>query len=96
MDSGADANFMDIQLARKCGLHLIPLEESLKATSLDGKPLWQVTHRSTPTSIKFADGYSVKLAFYEYTSQFQPMILRYPRLKTHNPHFSWSTGEVIE
>lgn len=48
LDSGADASFMDAQYANDLGVTTVPLEQQLKASSLDGRPLWYITHLTTP------------------------------------------------
>uniref|UniRef100_A0AAV2KQN4 Uncharacterized protein n=1 Tax=Knipowitschia caucasica TaxID=637954 RepID=A0AAV2KQN4_KNICA len=47
VDSGADANLMDIDLAKGLGLEFVPLATPLVATALDGRLLWRVTHLTT-------------------------------------------------
>lgn len=53
IDSGADASFMDKGLAWEFGLGSVPLERLVWATSLDGRPLWYISHRTTPVRVTF-------------------------------------------
>lgn len=63
IDSGAHTNFVDKGLVREFGLGLVPLERPLHVTSLDGRPLWQITHRITLVSIVFSNGHPEFLTF---------------------------------
>lgn len=53
LESGADANFIDSQLAEELGLEFVLLESRLRATSLDGRALWYVTQHTTPVRVVF-------------------------------------------
>lgn len=63
MDSGSDGNFMDSSLARTLGLDSIPLPKRLKATSLDGSPLWEVSHQTTPLTMSFGKNHDEEILF---------------------------------
>lgn len=80
VDSGADANFMDINIARKFGLKSVPLQGQFRATSLDGSLLWEVTHQPTPITMHLNSNHCEEIIF-EYNSPVQLVILGYPLLK---------------
>lgn len=46
VDSGADANFMDSDVAKSLGLKFVPLSTRFKATSLDGTFLWALVQQT--------------------------------------------------
>uniref|UniRef100_A0A8D0CYT6 Gypsy retrotransposon integrase-like protein 1 n=1 Tax=Sander lucioperca TaxID=283035 RepID=A0A8D0CYT6_SANLU len=95
VDSGADVSLMDISLARELGLCSIPLPVPLRATALDGRFLWQVTHQTSPVILSFPDHHSETLSFLLVNSSLPPVILGFPWLSEHNPHIDWTLGGVI-
>lgn len=94
IDSGADANFMDSGLARRLGLSSTKMCTDLKATSLDGRTLWHVSHQTSPVQVTFPDSHVEEMSFFEVTSLIQPLILGYPWLRLNNPSIDWSTGNI--
>uniref|UniRef100_A0A8C9ZTG8 Gypsy retrotransposon integrase-like protein 1 n=1 Tax=Sander lucioperca TaxID=283035 RepID=A0A8C9ZTG8_SANLU len=92
VDSGADVSLMDISLARELGLCSIPLPVPLRATALDGRFLWQVTHQTSPVILSFPDHHSETLSFLLVNSSLPPVILGFPWLSEHNPHIDWTLG----
>lgn len=95
IDSGADANFMDQQLAERLSPDFVQLERSLKAISLDGAPLWYVRHWTTPVKVPYSDGHFEFFTFLVCSTKTQPLVLGYPWIKQHNPMINWNTGEII-
>ncbi|XP_062414642.1 uncharacterized protein LOC134107167 [Pungitius pungitius] len=55
IDSGADANLLDQDLAFKMGIEQIALERPIRATALDGRLLCRVTHQTTPLRLEMSD-----------------------------------------
>lgn len=53
--SGADTNLIDMCLAKKFGLGVIPFDKPLKATFLDGRLLWYIAHSTIPVKMTFSD-----------------------------------------
>lgn len=53
---------MDTSLTRDLGLDAAQLPEPLKATALDGKLLWRVTHHTTLIEIPFPDNHKETLS----------------------------------
>lgn len=82
--SGSDSNFIDSDLAMK---------EKLKATSLNGRVLWQVSHQIFPfrwcfTVIMWRSNFRVCI------SACLSKSLWYPWLSLHNPQIDWRAGEL--
>ncbi len=56
-DSGADANFIDKDLASKLNLLFFRLDSPMSATALDGLLMYLVTHR-IPATLTFPDAHT--------------------------------------
>lgn len=94
-DSGADANFMDMRLAKRLNLSSVCLDFPLSATALDGRLMYVVTHCTSPVTLTFSDAYSEKISFILYNVQQHPLVLGYPWLILYGPHVDWVTGKVL-
>ena len=95
IDSGADENFLDINLAHQANLELELLETPLVANALDGRLLANVTHRTVPLTLMLSGNHKEQLSFHIISSPHSPLILGYPWLQRHNPHFDWARGNVL-
>lgn len=51
MDSSADANKIDEELAGQLDINMLPLPKSLPARALDGHLLGTVTHQTVPVNL---------------------------------------------
>ena len=96
IDSGADANLLDMLLASQLEIGRKLLERLIHATALDGHLLCRVTHRSAPLQMSMSGNHTETLAFHLIYSPQQPIILGYPWLRRHNPHIDWSTGTILQ
>ena len=94
VDSGADVSLMAISLARELRLRSIPIPVPLSATALDGRFLWQVTHRTSPVTLSFPDHHTETMTFFLVNSSLPPVILGFPWLREHNPLIDWTMGVV--
>lgn len=94
VDSGADESFMDIGLAERLGLDLVPLQEPLEVNALDGRLLCKITQRTSPLQLLMAENHTEEIVFHIFSSPVQPLILCLPWLVKHNPNKNWATGEV--
>ena len=95
IDSGADENFMDAQLARSATLPLVALECPLAVSALDGHNLGPITHRSIPLSMTISGNHVERIRFYILRTPHSPLILGRPRLELHIPHVSYSEGRIL-
>uniref|UniRef100_A0A4W6DG68 DUF4939 domain-containing protein n=1 Tax=Lates calcarifer TaxID=8187 RepID=A0A4W6DG68_LATCA len=95
IDSGADANFMDYELAKRLRISPVSLDEPLEASALDGRHLFQVIHHTPEISLSFGNVHSEKLSFHLVNAPHHPLLLGLPWLKTHNPHIDWSSGQIL-
>lgn len=83
VDSGVNACFMDSTLARMLGLTSTPLPDQLRATSLDGSFLWEVSHQTSPITMLTGDSHVEEITSFEYSSP------SHSWLRLHNPHIDW-------
>lgn len=92
VDSGADENFLDRELAKQ--LQLIPelLPVPREANALDGRLLCHVTHRTPALSLTISGNHAEMLSFLLIDSPQVPLVLGLP---WHNPHIDWSTGLIL-
>ena len=95
IDSGADESLMDEGLAKRLGLAIKKLERPVKATSLNGKELFTITHATKPVSLHIGE-HKELLTCYVYRSDTRILVLGYPCLVKHHPHIDWATGRVTE
>lgn len=62
IDSGADKNFIDWNLAKKLKLTVFPLPFPLAASALDGRFSYWVSHRTQPVHIIMVNGLTTELS----------------------------------
>lgn len=96
IDSGAEANIMDIELARQLGLETQRLPSPVPARALDGHLLGTVTSITAPISMTLSGNHHEEIRFHLLHSPDQPLLLGYPWLRRHNPHLDWTTGTIFE
>lgn len=87
-------NVTDAKFTGQLGLRSIPLPSCLKATSLDGSFLWEVSHQTALVIMIISDDHYEEMSFYEYSSLTQPVILGYPWLRLHNPSIDWISSAI--
>ncbi|XP_046707928.1 uncharacterized protein LOC124387560 [Silurus meridionalis] len=96
VDSGADAEFMDLDLARQLSLEAEPLPETLQVRALDGHPLDKATYRTKPLLVTIRERHWEWLTFLVISSPHAPVMLGFPWLRKHNPRPDWSSGRVLD
>ena len=95
VDSGADENFLDRELAKQLQLIPEPLPVPREANALDGRLLCHVTHRTPALSLTISGNHAEMISFLLIDSPQVPLVLGLPWLKRHNPHIDWSTGLIL-
>lgn len=96
IDSGAEENFLDQQVAEQANIVLEPLKKPLTALALNGKPLARVTHVTEPISLVLSGNHQEKVQFFVISAPITPLILGHPWLVKHNPIIDWSGGQISE
>lgn len=94
VDSEADANFMDYDLASKLNLPFLPLSKPVDASALDGRLLCKITQHTPSVKLTFPESHTEELCFHLYQAPLHLLILGHPWIVDHNPHIDWSTGKV--
>ena len=87
---------MDSELAQQLGIGRHHLSTPVPARALNGHPLGTVTHVSAPVTMQLSGNHQEDIQFHLLRSPGQPLILGYPWLRQHNPHFDWETGVIRE
>ena len=96
VDSGAEANIMDTELARRLGVNRHQLTPPIPARALDGHRLGTVTHITAPVTMLLSGNHQESIQFHLLQSPGQPLILGHPWLRQHNPQLDWETGTIRE
>ena len=94
VDSGAEGNFLDQQVAVQMGISLLPLEQPQTALAVDGRLLARVTHRSEPLTLTLSGNHRETIQPYIISAPSTPLILGHPWLVKHNPDIDWAKGRV--
>uniref|UniRef100_A0A3B1JS24 CCHC-type domain-containing protein n=1 Tax=Astyanax mexicanus TaxID=7994 RepID=A0A3B1JS24_ASTMX len=97
IDSGAEGNFINEQLARQLLIPLECLENPMKLSAVDGTPVGQgaVSHITTPVQLNVSALHSEEIRFFVMKDTNYQIILGLPWLKRHNPLISWLNCEII-
>lgn len=95
IDSGSDANLMNLSLVRSLGLSQLRLQRPLEVTAVDGNPLGRITHRTQSVKVTFPDGHTESISFHVFPAMSHLAILGHPWLTRHNPNFDWVKGQVL-
>ena len=96
IDSGADADLLDITFASQLGVGRELLGTPIHATALDGRLLCRVTHQTSPLQMNMSGNHHETLSFHLIHAPHQPVILGYPWLRRHNPHIDWASGTIMQ
>ena len=96
VDSGAEANLMDTELARRLGIKSLPLSTPIPVRALDGHRLGSIASVTSPISMTISGNHQETIRFHLLHSPSQPLILGSPWLRLHNPHLDWASGTVKE
>lgn len=94
IDSGAEENFLDQQVADQAGIKLEALDSPVTTLALDGRLLAQVTHRSEPVTLILSGNHREVIHFNILSAPTTPLILGHPWLVKHNPIINWKEGRV--
>ena len=94
LDSGANATFIDVLVAKRLGLPLTPLDAPIRVFNVDGShnSAGDVTH--TTTILMEYLGHREELTAEVTNLGKNSLILGYTWLKKHNPTINWQTGMI--
>lgn len=90
IDSGASADFFDIDLALEQRLALIPLDFPLQVQTIDGRPLvaGDVAYQTPPMRMD-VDRHTETLSFHVTKLSGHPVVLGMSWLAKHDPAVAW-------
>lgn len=94
IDSGAEDNLLDMDLAQQLGCAIKELENPIPALVLNGEEFTKITRKSSPVTLTVSGNHTKELSFHLLSSPQRPVVLAHPRLKLHNPHIDWLAGKI--
>lgn len=89
IDSGAEQNFIDSELAHRLQLEQEPLPHTLHFTALSGQRLPDITHVTEPVILTLSGNHSEEICFFVFKATRTPLILGHPWLRQHNRSINW-------
>ncbi|KAK3528609.1 hypothetical protein QTP70_005351 [Hemibagrus guttatus] len=97
IDSGAAVNLIDRGLVEELGIPIFPCIPALRITTIDSQPIGEGYLKHQTELLEFQVGlfHYEQLVFYVTSSPANPVILRFPWLRRHDPHISWQSGELV-
>ncbi|KAF7690920.1 hypothetical protein HF521_011217, partial [Silurus meridionalis] len=96
VDSGADAEFIDLKLAQQLLVPMEPLPIALLIRALDGSLLGRATHCTKPLLMSVGELHQEWLSFLVIISPQDPIILGFPWLQKHNPPVDWLKWRILD
>ncbi|KAI4880514.1 hypothetical protein NFI96_007308 [Prochilodus magdalenae] len=97
IDSGAEGNFMNIQVVKLLQVPVSSLKRPLRLSAVDGDPVGPgyVTSITSPVTMDISALHSEKLPFFVLETAEYAVILGLSWLKLHDPSISWSNRDII-
>ncbi len=95
IDSGAEGNFLDSDLADRLRLPVIALSQPIAVHALNGLSLPSITHSTGPLRLVTSGNHIETIQFLLTDTPATPVVLGHPWLVLHNPHFNWSQSSVL-
>ncbi len=95
IDSGAEGNFLDSDLAYRLRLPVIALSQPIAVHALNGLSLPSITHSTGPLRLVTSGNHIKTIQFLLTDTPVTPVVLGHPWLVLHNPHFNWSQSSIL-
>uniref|UniRef100_A0A8C1LRZ5 Gypsy retrotransposon integrase-like protein 1 n=1 Tax=Cyprinus carpio TaxID=7962 RepID=A0A8C1LRZ5_CYPCA len=95
IDSGAEGDFMDNELAARLGVPSVPLAEPISARTLCGTHLTRITHSTRFITLTLSGNHAEEIRFLLIHSPSTPLVLGHTWLVKHNPHIDWTLNSVL-
>lgn len=94
VDSGAEQNLIDTEVAKSLNLPLTQLEPPIPASALNNEVFAMITHQTAPVKLVTSGNHQENITLFTTSSLDAPVILGFPWLQKHNPHIDW-TGKRV-
>uniref|UniRef100_A0A9J7X6B8 Retrotransposon gag domain-containing protein n=1 Tax=Cyprinus carpio carpio TaxID=630221 RepID=A0A9J7X6B8_CYPCA len=94
LDSGAEGNFMDTNLAQHLKLPITPLSHQITVNALNGQVLPCITHTTGPITLLTSGNHTENIPFLLMDSPVAPIVLGHPWLVKHNPRVDWGSNTI--
>ena len=95
IDSGADESFICTATARQLNISVLPLEQPLLTSAINGRSLMRITHVTEPIGVRISGNHSEHLSFHVMDDLHVPIVLGLPWLAVHNPHVNWADNTIM-
>ncbi len=95
VDSGAEGNFLDINIAHSLKIPTVALSQSISVVALNGQPLPSITHTTVSLRLITSGNHSENIDFLLTETPSAPVVLGHPWLELHNPHINWRMNSVF-
>ncbi len=96
IDSGAEGDFMDIELARHWSIPVFSLAKSFSANTLCGTPLTKITAISGLVPLIISGNHTEEIRLLLIHSPSTPVVLGHSWLIKQNPFIDWAHHTVLE
>lgn len=94
VDSGAEGNFIDSQLANNLQVPIFPLKQEIAVKALNGQNLHEITHATGTVTLITSGNHTEEICFLLTNSPHTPIVLGHPWLILHNARIDWGHNSV--
>lgn len=95
IDSGAEGNFLDSDLAYSLKLPVVALPQPIAVHALNGLSRPSITHTTGPVRLITSGNHTETIHFLLTDTPVTPVVLGHPWLVLHNPHINWSQNSIL-
>ncbi len=95
IDSGAEGNFVDTDLAYRLKLPVVALSQPIAVHALNGLSLPSITHTTGPVRLITSGNHIETINFLLTDTPVTPVVLGHPWLVLHNPHLNWTQNSIL-
>uniref|UniRef100_A0A8C7YA87 Gypsy retrotransposon integrase-like protein 1 n=1 Tax=Oryzias sinensis TaxID=183150 RepID=A0A8C7YA87_9TELE len=94
LDSGAEQNLMDAELAKRVGIRTELLPRSWQVISLNGRAVATIDQITEPVHLILSGNHHEHTRFFLFNSPLNPVVLGFPWLLAHNPVIDWPNNRI--
>uniref|UniRef100_A0A9J8BP49 Reverse transcriptase/retrotransposon-derived protein RNase H-like domain-containing protein n=1 Tax=Cyprinus carpio carpio TaxID=630221 RepID=A0A9J8BP49_CYPCA len=93
-DSGAEGNFMDLELAHHPHIPTTPLRYKITVNALNGQQLPSISQATEPITLITSGNHTETITFLLMNSPLAPIVLGHPWFTQHNPRVDWGHNSI--